>query len=494
MNYKKLLEIANILDEKERIKSFINYYSSLKIKGLNYVDFNGKQNIVHLSTPEHEIHHEATCFLLKMKHENGRINTVSASAHKLKKFLDFIMIWNFNLVEVDLLIVMSSFATYLQILKKIRAPYSALEWSLIDKIPLHERALSLNNVTSISHDKEGFMSKDTFEDYDLDTISKFIKVALDYLEFLKNYTVKYEEIDINVLPVRVIKQNTMISGTTNKNKEVVVFNIKAILNEAGIDTKLMSNDKVKPLSEEVFSVEEVKGFMSLIPDNDTQSKLLFEILKCFGLRRAEACNLMINTRNIPKEFYLWDLNDAKKWIKSNLKGDIEFDERLGKWVCSVVRRDTFDFQSQHKSKSRNIPLLFSQEDFLSLLIDHIFERQIVLETTNLSHDFLFYSNANNSKGKPISGGSIYSKYNSLIKGLDSFNVYSKFSPHTFRHFFATYLIRVRKESLFFVSQWLGHSNENITKRIYLHYLPSNEEHRDDSSFTTDMIDTFSEKM
>src|SRR5690606_31283699 len=133
-------------------------------------------------------------------------------------------------------------------------------------------------------------------------------------------------------------------------------------------------------------------------------------------------------------------------VKEHLKGDIQFDKKLGKWVCSVVRRNTTNFQAQHKSKSRNIPLLFSQEEFTSLVVQHLFERQLIMETSEFAHDFLFYSNSNNSKGNRITGGTIYSKYNDVVKLTTEPDVFEKFSPHTFRHFFATYLIKVKKEN------------------------------------------------
>ena len=39
-----------------------------------------------------------------------------------------------------------------------------------------------------------------------------------------------------------------------------------------------------------------------------------------------------------------------------------------------------------------------------------------MEETGQEHDYLFYSTSNNSKGEAITGGTVYSKYRSVISG------------------------------------------------------------------------------
>lgn len=141
-----------------------------------------------------------------------------------------------------------------------------------------------------------------------------------------------------------------------------------------------------------------------------------------------------------------------------------------------------------KSNTHFVPqIMISQNEFSHLLAEYLQHRQIIMESGKQEHNFLFVSNSNNSKGKPIGGGTIYSKYKQITKNeLDTF---SKYSPHTFRHYFATYMIRIRKELLADVSEWLGHRDEKTTKTIYLHYLP-NKEDLDSKNGTTEVITTF----
>ncbi|MEC2555063.1 site-specific integrase, partial [Bacillus tropicus] len=110
-----------------------------------------------------------------------------------------------------------------------------------------------------------------------------------------------------------------------------------------------------------------------------------------------------------------------------------------------------------------------------LLLEHIKERQLVREETGQEHDYLFYSTSNNSKGEAITGGTIYSKYRKVISGSEKEDFYLNFSPHSFRHFFATHLIRIKRKPIYDVSRWLGHSDEKTTKKIYLHYLPGQDD-------------------
>lgn len=488
MTFDKMFFIENILDPKKRIAAYVNHYASLKINGLHYVDFNEKNNILHISKPNHEMHYESTCFLLRMKYNNGRINTMSRIAHDLKKFLDFVMLWELDLIKSDLFHVMTAFASYLRVLKNQRMNPS-IEWALLKRVPLHERALHYNKIIPVDYDDKGFMGKTQFEDFSIDTISETIGTALRYLEFIRDNTYNYQKLDVSPIPIKTKKVATKLTGTLNTKKTKIIYHTSLILIEAGIDPRGISLRQIKPLTDEIFSIEEMDLFMHSISQSKVQNRLMFHILRCFGLRRAELCNLMINSNNVPNDIYLWDINDSKKWVKENLEGDIEFDPKLKKWVCHVFWRDTPNFQCQHKTGNRDIPLMFSQEDFTSLLLEHIIERQETLESSQVSHDYLFFSYSNNSKGKPITGGTVYSTYNLIVEKSGYFDIFSKYSPHTFRHFFATYLLRVRNYSISDISEWLGHSDEKITRKVYIHYLsqPSGD---NSSSMTEDMVNTF----
>ena len=181
--------------------------------------------------------------------------------------------------------------------------------------------------------------------------------------------------------------------------------------------------------------------------------------------------------------------EAQEYIKNNLKGDIEYSHSLNKWICSVVERENTDYRSQHKTGNREIPLLFNQDLFTEALVNALKHRQILIRYCDIKHPFLFVSQKQCDKGLPISGSAIYSKFCTIKeniykeKGIDL----SEYSPHSFRHFFATYLIRVKNKKIDDVSEWLGHSTPETTRKTYLHYISDEAEN---TNTVEDMMDTF----
>lgn len=476
-DYDHLRHIDNTLDGTDRLRAFVKIYSFAKINGLHYVHFDGKENVIQIYNPSHKLHYNSTCFLLKQKYTDIPINTVSRQAHQLRRFLDFLEFWNIDLIEVDIFTVVVSFVSYLRLLKSLRAtPNRAIEWSLLKQVPLHERAKHFGKVSTISLNFEGIMVQDRFEDFSHNTISGFVETACKYLGFLKKETHEFEAIDLTSIPVKQRAFTTTTTGTTGRKTYVRVTNVHAILSEASFKIPNTSAGHIQPLSEEVMTEEVINNFMSLIPSGDIQTRLLFYILKSFGLRRSEARNLLFVSENVPKDFYLWDFNKAQEWLKSEMHGDLSYDNTLKAWVCDVVKREVTNFQSQNKTVGRRqVPNFFSQQELTHLLLEHIKERQLVMEETRQEHDYLFYSTSNNSKGEAITGGTIYSKYRSVISGSEKEDIYLNFSPHSFRHFFATHLIRIKRKLIYDVSRWLGHRDEKTTRITYLHYLPGKDD-------------------
>ncbi|MGG4198711.1 tyrosine-type recombinase/integrase [Peribacillus frigoritolerans] len=477
-DYVHLRNIDNTLDSTDRLRAFVQIYSSAIINGLHFVHFDGKENIIQIYTPSHKLHYYSTCFLLKQKYIDTPINTVSRQAQQLRRFLDFLEFWNIDLLEVDTFTVVVSFVSYLRLLKSLRAkPNRAIEYSLMKQVPLHKRAKHFGKVSSIGLNFEGIMVQERFEDFSHNTISGFVETACKYLGFLKKETHEFADIDLTSIPVKQRAITNTISGTTGRKTKIIITDVHAILSEASFSNTSSSGNLIQPLSEEVMTEENVKNFISLIPSSDIQTRLLFYILKSFGLRRSEARNLMFNSKNVPNDLFLWDINKAQEWLKSEMYGDISYDNKLKAWVCDVVKREVANFQSQNKTvRRRLIPNFFSQQELTNLLLEHIKERQLIMGETGKKHvhDYLFYSNSNNSKGEAITGGTIYSKYRSVISGSERENFYLNFSPHSFRHFFATYLIRIKRKPINDVSRWLGHRDEKTTRTIYLHYLPGQD--------------------
>ncbi|WP_458352348.1 tyrosine-type recombinase/integrase [Peribacillus frigoritolerans] len=490
-DYDHLRHIDNTLDSTDRLRDFIQIYSSANIKGLHYVHFDGKENVIQIYTPSHKLHYYSTCFLLKQKYTDTPINTVLRQGHQLRRFMDFLEFWNIDLLEVDTFTVVVSFVSYLRLLKSERAtPNRAIQWSLLNQVPLHERAKNFGKVSTIRLNFEGIMVQDRFEDFSHNTICGFVETACKYLGFLKKETHDFADIDLSSIPVKQRAFTTTLTGTTGRKTKVIVTDVHAILREASFSNPNASGNLIQPLSEEVMTEEDVKKFISLIPSGDIQTILLFYILMSFGLRRAEARNLMFVSNNVPNDLYLWDINKAQDWLKTELHGDISYDNTIKAWVCDVVKREVTNFQSQNKTvRRRLIPNLFSQHDLTNVLLEHIKERQLVMKEAAQEHDYLFYSTSNNSKGEAITGGTIYSKYRSVISGSEKENFYLNFSPHSFRHFFATHLIRIKHKPIYDVSRWLGHKDEKTTRTIYLHYLPDQDDLPADDKLG-DMATTF----
>jgi integrase/recombinase XerD len=85
------------------------------------------------------------------------------------------------------------------------------------------------------------------------------------------------------------------------------------------------------------------------------------------------------------------------------------------------------------------------------------------EESNLVSDYIFVSHANNSRWKKLSRNSVEVLIRNTNKKLW---VEEKITPHSFRHGFATYVVR-RWGNLVDLQHTLWHSNISITS-MYLH--------------------------
>lgn len=477
MSYKDLLKIANIVDNETRLREYAKFYRVLEINGFHYVNFNASLNNLSISNPNHTTHHEATSYLL-FKKANYSINTARRQAYDLKKFLDFLYIWDIDLLNGDLYIIILGFIDYLRSIQSRNDDIpKSIYWSFYTKVPLHRQALTLGKVVALECDREGFMSNEKWNELSFTTIKQVVSTAIQFLAFLKVRTITYNEINLNQLPTKAKYKSTLLSGTLGDHL-VVMTDIKGMLRTAGLKAHKHKINLL--LRQKVFTIEELDTFMNFIPSDHYQNKFLFYVLKCFGLRASEAANIMIDTRNIPRNFITMEHFKAKEFLKNNLRGDIEYSKHINKWVCYVIKRENIDFRSQHKSGSREIPLLFSEDLFLELLTNAIKEREILIRYAIKKHSFLFVSRHNSHKGNPINGKTIGSRYTYYANALkDSTQIdLTKFSPHSLRHFFSTYLLRIKKVDISDVSRWLGHSSVEITRDTYSHFIPTEEDNKE----------------
>lgn len=485
MGYQELINIAGLYKEEDIINKLCSDYYKKKINGLYYFEYKSATNTTAIISPQHIVHHESTCFLIDIKHSATKINTVLSKGRDLKKFLDFLLIWDIDLsdFDVNLKVVIIGFIAHLRVIDQYRFRPVA-NWSFLTKIPMHEKAQNIGKVLSVGYNKNDIMEEQRFEKYSIHQIATTISTVLAYLDFLKDRTHKYKNINVSIFPfkARKISRKTLVSGITGSMEEIV-YDINALLELAHLDTDDLDSE-VKTLEEEIFTQQEIELFMSSIDDNDHQNKLAFNMLKCFGLRRAELSNLIIEPNSLPKKFYDWDFNDAVAYLKENLKGDIVYSSEFGWWVCTVKKRGGENRNKQNKTKNRKVRLLRSfmtSDDFATLLTVYIQERQFMIEQSGSdNHKYLFISNSNRSRNLPITGATIYSRYYSIAEKSPIRDRLLLFNPHTFRHFFATYLIREKKIEISDVSELLGHSDPQITRKIYLHYLPQKDIEKDKS--------------
>lgn len=486
MSYLQLHALCNIVNKEERQNAFARFYRNKKLNGLHYVNYYNDTQNISISCPNHSTHHEATSYLILMKNGSSSINTVINHSQYIKKFLDYLLIWDINILKDDLLIVMVGFVEYLKCLRRTNPPqHKSIQWSTVTSIPLHDKALS-SNVVAIGMTNDGFMEQGRWEDMSYESISQTLSGALEYLMFLKERTKAYSNLQLNLLPRKHISSNSMLSGTLGR-KKVEVVDTNSILKQTGLEDKTVKASISLELK--VFTETQCNLFTQHISPSNHQDKLLFYMLEHFGLRRGEVVNILIDTSTLPDRLIFMNDSNLHEHLKKNLKGDLEYVEPLGKWVCSVVKRENIDSRSQHKTGSRMIPLDFNDSTFLTLLGNALKQRELLVRNCEYKHSYLFVSQKRGNKGGPITGFAVYKKFcrivNKIYKKTDV--DLTSFSPHSFRHYFATYQIRVRKRSLDDVSSWLGHTSVETTRQTYLHYIPDNYE---DTNIVEDITRTF----
>jgi len=458
---------------------FSKFYLHKQIDGLHYINFDRQTNNITIRKPNHSIDLLSTIFI--NKEFRTSINTASTKAQQLKRFLDFLLIWEIDLKDVDKPVVLfGSFAEYLTLIRNADRNADVIEWAMMDRIPLNIHAASLGRVVSIKPDYMGIVKKTDISLIPIQSIYSTVTTAIQFIVFIVRNSNKYAGFPLHLLPISQRSYRGKLSGTLGSTF-VTYYDVEAILSYVQIKTEMPVVSS--PINDhDVFTKHEIDLFFSSIStSNNPLDKLLFLVLKCFGLRRGEAANLNIVSSSIPSANALikMGLHKGKEIIKENLRGDLYFDKSLGNWICSVVNRDSknTDRNTQLKNRSaiRSIKLLFPDEDkILEALYYGLILRANLMKNLNRRHDYLFVSQSNNSLGQRITGDTVLAKYNRLASKLRDTVDFTKYSPHTFRHYFATYLIAVEGYTLFDVSRLLGHANEQTTKNIYLHFIDKNK--------------------
>lgn len=483
MSYQDLYKIENIQDKNKRLVEYAKHYQKVKINGLHYVNFDKNTSTISISRPNHRTHHLATSFLIKQK-DGSSINTIRTYASSLKKFLDFLLIWDIDLIESDLMVVISGFISYLRCIDTNSSPAfskTMIYYSTLTEIPLNESASSCGKVIKLGYDSNGFMKADSWSSTSsYQTIKDTVTDTIKYLKFLNEKTKQYQSINYSDIPTKAVTSTSMLSGTLGSGKYQHP-DIDYLLSFAGFKKQGTSRNSISNMM--VLNIDEINNLISAIPSSNYRDKLLFYILKYFGLREGEAAALQVDISNLSPDFIFKDKEIAKTELREKLKGDIVYNPKLNKWTCCVSENNSDRFDKQAKTGSRIVPLLFPKDTFEDALLYGLIQRTLIMKQTKQNHNFLLINVSNkDNRGSSISGTTVYDRFMSIVKRLEkSKGIDLKdYSPHSMRHFFATYLIKSKKYSILDVSKYLGHSGEETTVKTYYHYIDS-EDVKDDET-------------
>ena len=477
MSYEKLMEFEDIFETRQRLIAYSKYYLNLNINGLHYVNFDSDSGTISISHPNHRTNHLATCFLIQEKNLKKSINTIRGYAYNLKIFLDFLMIWDIDLTKCDLLNLMTAFTNYLMCVEESPCPSrfsnTAHFYSTLKRIPLNDSAIGCGKVVTIGFNRSGFKDANKWHCRSYDSTKVIVSTAIRYLTYLQEKTKKYKDLNINEIPRKTVKSKNSLEAGTLGEGTVTRMDLDYILIKAGHQVNKAERFLNRSVSE-VMRLKDINLLISAIPNNNYQNRLLFTILKCFGLREGEASNLIVDTSKLSKNLMYLDKDEAILNLKKNLKGSIEYDEELEKWTCTVTKTDSLKHDKQNKSGERIIPLVFPSSEFEDALLYGIIERKIIMSGAKKNHNYLLVCKGNNHeyRGQCLSGNSIRKRFSDLAKKLkkDTGIDLTRFSPHEIRHFYATHLITEGKHSIYDISKFLGHSEVKVTIERYYHFI------------------------
>lgn len=492
MSYLQLVEGTNIVDNNKRYEKLSTIYSEKVVTGLHYVFFSIQENTLAVCLPNHQTNHYATSFLLLKKYKGDSINTVRSEANDLKKFLDFLLVWDIDITDGDLLVILSGFVDYLCLLSNKNRISNYIEWALTKKLPLSDIANSKGKLSKLTNNEFSYSQEKDLYEYTPKTIKKTLQTVVKYIHFLKKRTIKYQQINLNELPIKIKNYSGLISGTAGQIK-IVDYDVSAILRNSIKMTNKRNIESIHPSS--VINKEQFDYFISNM--TSYQDKFIFLIMGFMGLRVGEVSNIKLDLSSLPPNFINMDYHQAIDIIKSNFKSDFELFNynNSSVWLCHVVDRGREDFRALHKKKGENrtIPWLFGEDTFVELLYFSLIERELLMQNIEFDHGFLFVSRDRKALGNQITGQTILKRFRLLSKNLlmDKSIDITKYSPHTFRHFFASYFLKELQVPLDDVSRWLGHATTAVTKDTYLHWIPSKYDTKNEVS---EILNVFKSKI
>lgn len=253
------------------------------------------------------------------------------------------------------------------------------------------------------------------------TIESYNYTLNYFFDFLENQRInKLEEIDSDVVNQFLKLKSKEVSKTTIRNYYVTLrafFNFlykKKYINDNPFN--YLQEPKIPKRKKTIFKNSEIQKLMEFDLNNffGMRNYCIMAFLFSTGLRVSELCNLKLN----------------------NIDFDIDLIDIIGKG-----------------DKQRYVPL---NELLKSIIIKYIKNRNEYLTEHNLKSNYLFISRTG-KKLNPVNVQDIFRKIKEKHK-IDK----KRFSPHTFRHTFATDFL-MNGGDVFSLQKILGHSNLETTK-------------------------------
>ena len=252
-----------------------------------------------------------------------------------------------------------------------------------------------------------------------------IKKLIDFLKYRGNDSLKYSEVDIDVI-------NDFIEylyklGISSYTQARIISGIKSFFNYLVYEEKILLNpteliespklNKKLPDTLNINEIDKILNSIDLSTYEGTRNRAIIETLYSCGLRVSELINITIQ----------------------NLYLDVGFIKVIGKG-----------------SKERLVPIGSSAIKHVNVYLNNYRKSFKVIDG---NEGFLFL----NRRGKKLSRNMIFI----IVKQLSiKNNIKKNISPHTFRHSFATHLIEGGAD-LRAVQDMLGHESITTTE-IYTH--------------------------
>ena len=252
-----------------------------------------------------------------------------------------------------------------------------------------------------------------------------IKKLTDFLKFRGNYSLKYSEVDTDII-------NDFIEylyklGISSYTQARIISGIKSFFNYLVYEEKILANptellespklNKKLPDTLNINEIDKILNSIDLSTYEGTRNRAIIETLYSCGLRVSELINITIQ----------------------NLYLDVGFIKVIGKG-----------------SKERLVPIGSSAIKHINIYLKNYRKS---FKAISGNEGFLFL----NRRGKKLSRNMIFI----IVKQLSiKNNIEKNISPHTFRHSFATHLIEGGAD-LRAVQDMLGHESITTTE-IYTH--------------------------